>query len=248
MAERKKTGAGGLALVALLIGLAAPLCVMVGALGTKFGAWDYATGLRTFGVEWGVRLAWAGLAANALALVLAFFGKGRGLVLALIGLLAAGGTLYGFSRLRATAKANPVHDISTDWTEPLAFSPALMAERERTGAKNAVEPDPGLEKDGASRRVADIGAETCPAAKPVLKAVTPDQAAAALEAAGAKVSLKTADRVEGTHESLWFGFKDDVVVRLRPDRADVRSISRVGGSDLGANCRRVTKIVEALNR
>ena len=55
-------------------------------------------------------------------------------------------------------------------------------------------------------------------------------------------------RVEGTYESFWFGFEDDVVVRIRPGRTDVRSISRVGGSDLGANCRRVTKIVRELER
>ena len=57
-------------------------------------------------------------------------------------------------------------------------------------------------------------------------------------------------RVEGTHTSLWYGFKDDVIARVRPDgsgsRVDLRSVSRVGGSDLGANCARVTRIVDHL--
>jgi uncharacterized protein (DUF1499 family) len=52
-----------------------------------------------------------------------------------------------------------------------------------------------------------------------------------------------AGRVEATATTRWFGFKDDVVVRVRPDgagsRIDVRSVSRVGGSDVGANAARI---------
>ena len=54
---------------------------------------------------------------------------------------------------------------------------------------------------------------------------------------------QAAGRVEATDTTLWFGFKDDVVVRLRRAdggvRVDVRSVSRVGGGDLGANATRV---------
>ena len=50
-------------------------------------------------------------------------------------------------------------------------------------------------------------------------------------------------RIEATDTTLLFGFKDDVVVRIRPQdggsRVDVRSVSRVGGSDVGTNARRV---------
>ena len=48
-----------------------------------------------------------------------------------------------------------------------------------------------------------------------------------------------AGRIEATDTTAWFGFKDDIVVRIRPEgegsRVDVRSVSRVGLSDLGAN-------------
>jgi len=50
-------------------------------------------------------------------------------------------------------------------------------------------------------------------------------------------------QVEATATSGWFGFKDDVAVRIRPDggvtHVDIRSTSRVGLSDLGANSTRV---------
>jgi uncharacterized protein (DUF1499 family) len=53
----------------------------------------------------------------------------------------------------------------------------------------------------------------------------------------------TAHRIEATATTPWFGFKDDVVIRIEPDpagsRVDVRSVSRVGGSDVGTNAKRI---------
>jgi uncharacterized protein (DUF1499 family) len=50
--------------------------------------------------------------------------------------------------------------------------------------------------------------------------------------------------------SFWFGFKDDVVVRIIPERGgsrvDVRSVSRVGRSDVGANAKRIRTYLQAL--
>ena len=47
-----------------------------------------------------------------------------------------------------------------------------------------------------------------------------------------------------------FGFKDDVVIRITPagsgSRVDVRSVSRVGRSDLGANARRIREFLRQL--
>jgi uncharacterized protein (DUF1499 family) len=52
-----------------------------------------------------------------------------------------------------------------------------------------------------------------------------------------------AGRIEATATTPWFGFKDDVVIRVEPaeggSRVDVRSVSRVGGSDVGANAARI---------
>jgi len=50
-------------------------------------------------------------------------------------------------------------------------------------------------------------------------------------------------RLEATAQTAFFGFQDDVVVRVRPSgtgsRIDVRSESRVGLGDVGANAARV---------
>ena len=58
-------------------------------------------------------------------------------------------------------------------------------------------------------------------------------------------------RIEATDRSFWFGFEDDVVIRITAageagSRVDVRSLSRVGGGDLGVNANRVRAFVAAL--
>ena len=57
-------------------------------------------------------------------------------------------------------------------------------------------------------------------------------------------------RVEATDETFWFGFTDDIVIRIRSDpqgsRIDIRSTSRVGVSDLGVNAARVQAFIDKL--
>ena len=55
---------------------------------------------------------------------------------------------------------------------------------------------------------------------------------------------KEANSVEGVAETFWYGFKDDVVVRVADGKIDFRSVSRVGLSDLGANAARIAKLRE----
>lgn len=59
--------------------------------------------------------------------------------------------------------------------------------------------------------------------------------------------------IEATATTLFFRFKDDVVIRIRPDPAnprsslvDMRSVSRVGGSDVGVNARRIRSFLQDL--
>ena len=59
-----------------------------------------------------------------------------------------------------------------------------------------------------------------------------------------------AGRIEATDTTFWFGFKDDVVIRVRPadggSRVDVRSLSRVGVGDAGTNAKRIRAFRDAL--
>ena len=60
---------------------------------------------------------------------------------------------------------------------------------------------------------------------------------------------EAAGRMEAVATTLWFGFKDDVTVRIVPtakgSRIDVRSRSRVGRSDIGANADRIRNFLTA---
>jgi uncharacterized protein (DUF1499 family) len=59
-----------------------------------------------------------------------------------------------------------------------------------------------------------------------------------------------AGRIEATATTPWFGFRDDIVVRIVPadggSRVDVRSVSRVGKGDLGVNARRIREFLGRL--
>lgn len=248
-AQSRRKAAAVFVRVALVVGLVAPLLVGIGAFATKFGLLDWRVGFGQVAIGWGALAAKVGTGVGLLAVLVSFVDLRRLLPWALAAVIVPGLTLGGFALLKRTAAAAPpIHDVSTNWDEPPNFSDELMALR--ADAVNPVEADPALPADmgppWGGRRVAEINAETCPGARPVMRQVSPQEAARALEQNGVQVIGRAAWRVEGTHESWWFGFKDDVVVRIRPTRTDVRSISRVGRSDLGANCKRVTAIVDTL--
>ena len=62
---------------------------------------------------------------------------------------------------------------------------------------------------------------------------------------------REAGRIEAVDTTFWFGFKDDVVIRVREmnqgsARIDVRSKSRVGVGDRGTNARRIRTLLDRL--
>ncbi|HEX5632437.1 MAG TPA: DUF1499 domain-containing protein, partial [Gemmatimonadales bacterium] len=148
--------------------------------------------------------------------------------------------------LLAKAKSVPfIHDISTDLADPPGFVALAF---ERKAAPN------GLEYGGT--KVAEEQRRGYPDIKPLILAAPPAQAMQrALDAARALGwRVATADaasgRLEATDTTFFFGFEDDVVVRIRAEgtgsRVDVRSVSRVGLSDLGANAQRIRRFLAKL--
>ncbi|MEO0816270.1 MAG: DUF1499 domain-containing protein [Pseudomonadota bacterium] len=195
--------------------------------------------------------------------------------------LFVGGRWLGF-QLTALSLP-PIHQAATDWEDPVPFSSNLMTVREEAGALNAVEPSPVVQlPEGARERwpgfhgktVAQVqeDAEMDPAlrgkdadekAYPPMDTVTTsltkdeafDVAMSLVERRGWDVvGANHGDgRIEATHTSTWFGFKDDVALRIRSldgggAEIDMRSVSRVGLSDLGANSRRVANFMYDLDR
>ncbi|MGG1355566.1 DUF1499 domain-containing protein [Psychrobacter pacificensis] len=57
--------------------------------------------------------------------------------------------------------------------------------------------------------------------------------------------------MESTDTTAWFSFKDDIVVRITDSEnerlVDIRSKSRIGGSDLGKSAARIHGFIKELD-
>jgi len=70
---------------------------------------------------------------------------------------------------------------------------------------------------------------------------------AAIESLGGKVTGNDGRIIQATFTSGIFKFVDDVQVRIDTDKLQVRSSSRVGHSDLGANRKRIERLRQVLS-
>ena len=106
-------------------------------------------------------------------------------------------------------------------------------------------------------QVAEQQRKAYPDIQPAVLAAGPEAAFARALAAAQAMGWDIVDaqpkegRIEATATTFWFGFKDDVVVRITPlaagSRIDVRSKSRVGRGDTGTNAQRVRAYLKRLN-
>ena len=141
-----------------------------------------------------------------------------------------------------------IHDITTDLDAPPPPPRFDAVVPLRADAANSLEY--GGRDVAAAQRAAYPDIETLVLGHPPDRVV--ELARETAEARGwAIVAVDTdAGRVEATETTSWFGFKDDIVVRVRPAtggaRVDVRSVSRVGLGDLGANAARIREFLARL--
>lgn len=147
-------------------------------------------------------------------------------------------------------KANgvpPIHDISTDTVNPPEFV-AVAPLRAAADADNPVEYAGPKAAEQQLKAFPDLVTTTLNADPAQVFAAS---VAAAKELGWEMVAEVPAEgRVEATDTTAYFGFKDDVVIRIAPDGTgsiiDVRSKSRVGMGDLGANADRIRAFLAAL--
>jgi uncharacterized protein (DUF1499 family) len=246
---------------ALILSLLLPVYFVVAALGTKFGIWGWRTGLGTMVIGAGPVLIW-----TAAILAMVVFGATivkrprRGWKPALVALAIPLIIFAGLSVLRARSAAiPPIHDVATDTAAPPSFSAELLAERAAANANpvQAYDRPLGTLKPWqnerfaaiASKSHADIIDEHYGSLAPIALGDTSrdkalDIVADTMRSMGfSNIRLhRDAGSVEATAETFWYGFKDDVVVRIADDKIDMRSVSRVGLSDLGANAARIAEL------
>ena len=137
----------------------------------------------------------------------------------------------------------PIHNISTDVNDPPQFDVVVALRGENANSL----PYPADEN-------ASLQQEAYPWVKSLETERNPtdsfSHAVGVLQNMGLDLvnEAPLQGMIEATATTFWFGFKDDMVVRIRPSGAgsvvDVRSVSRVGMSDLGANARRIGEFLD----
>lgn len=224
----------------LALAILAGVLLALSGPGVRFGIWPLNAGLILLGVA-----GLLGLAAAIAAIVGLCIPRVRsiGLVVALV--IGAAAAVPPASGLLRALSVPPIHDISTDTGNPPEFVAVLKL---RAGAPNP----PGY----AGKEVAEQQRKAYPDLQPLTLGVSSEtafaRARAAAEAMGWEIVAAdpAAGRIEAVATTFWFGFKDDIVVRIAPEgagsRIDARSKSRVGESDVGTNAQRLRTYLQRL--
>ena len=228
---------------ALALAIGALLAAAVAGPGHRTGLWDYQGGFAILGIA-----SLCALTACVLGIVAVMRGGSRlartlALAASLIGLLVAGLPLQQLY----LAKSLPlIHDISTDTADPPPFVAVVPL---RVDAPNPV----AYQGEQAARLQRDAYPQVAPRFYPAGRQAVFDAALALSRARGWAVhAAEPAEgRIEASATSAWFGFVDDLVIRVADSpqgtRVDMRSKSRVGRSDLGANARRIEAFLADLD-
>ena len=230
-------------LLVVLLAAAAALALLASGPGYRLGWWHFRVGIQL--VQWAGYL---GAVGTVLALVAVSIPKVRAswagtLSMALlVCAVIAGITLMWGARARSVPR---IHDISTDTENPPAFVAVLPL---RAGAENTA--------TYGGKALAEQQRKGYPDLQPLMLPAPPEAALVRARDVAQDMGWDivatdpVAGRMEASDTTLWFGFTDDIVVRVTPaangSRVDVRSVSRVGRSDIGTNAKRIRAFLERL--
>ena len=246
-------------LTSLLLGLGLGVLTLASAAGFWLGFWDFRRGFSLLGTanQAGQWLAWACLLLAAATLIASQLLKvknaGKFVSLAAVGALVAWVAYLIPESFRPGEGVNypPIHDISTNRINPpefVAIAP-LRADAPNTlvyGASNNMTPEQLIEQtdEAYPNLVTQLYSES-------VNEVF-EKALAAVDDLGWELVAQdaSAGRIEATDTTFWFRFKDDVVIKIDQQGSetavDVRSVSRVGTGDVGANAIRMRKLFALL--
>jgi uncharacterized protein (DUF1499 family) len=238
------------AFLSLMLALLALLLLAFAPLGWRAGWWHF-----RFAFTW---LMTASLVAALAAVIVALgvlllswsqLSTGR-LTMAAIGLVLGAVLVYvpwHYDRVRKTVPR--IHDITTDVENPPQFIAVLPA-RSAEDAATAVYAGPELARLQRAAYPDVVALELAlPAAKAFDVALS---VARSMSGWHIIASDPASGRIEASQTSRWFGFTDDVVIRVMGhgsgSQVDMRSLSRQGRSDFGVNAARIRLFMAALRK
>jgi len=233
----------------LIAGVSALVWGFVSAVGTGWGFWGYQSGLK--GVTWafflgigtillGIFFGWRARKANAPP------PRTRRWVGMLVSVIYVGwvGTF-----LIAALTVPVIHDVSTDLADPPMFQTLQLRADNLDNVPGADDQDMrGMTPQQRwvvvhQKAYGDIRSVRINEPVPVI--IAKAERLAKARGWDVAIALPEEGRLEATETSAFFRFKDDIVLRVRSTDTgegsivDVRSVSRVGTSDLGVNAKRV---------
>lgn len=253
MADSKRDWTRLVTRAAVALGIGAVLAALIAALGSAAELWSFRAGLGA------LRYLFFAAAAGALLGLIGLVMARRRAKLMLANLLALvvalGFVLYLGNLVRIAKSVPAIHDVATDLDDLPQFSRLTVRADNLENIPDDGKPElkalPPEERWKAIHRThyGDLRTLRLPAPP----AQTVQRVAALAKARGWETALVKEDSVEATDTSTFFRFKDDVVVRVRPapgggSLVDMRSISRVGASDVGMNAKRVRAFLADLQR
>lgn len=235
-----------LSVTALAVASAALILLLASGMGSRIGLWHFRTGFTLLKYA-----AWLGLASAAIGFAALVVSSRQRLWQAVIisGVAAAIGAAtfaIPWSWKQTAGRVPKIHDITTDTANPPRFVAIMPLRRDA--------PNPA---EYGGPEIAARQTQAYPDLKPLSLPLPPDQAfSLALEAAhrmgwSIAAAVPAEGRIEASDTTFWFGFIDDIVIRIRPDGngslLDIRSVSRVGLSDVGTNADRIRRFIKKLN-
>lgn len=213
--------------------------------GSRLGLWHFRTGFAILRFS-----AYGGLLSGALSLagVVACLLRRqtvKGAGVGAVGILLSLAVVIVPLTWSLEAKRVPrIHDIATDTQNPPVFK-ALP------GIRPAPAEYPGAE-------VSALQHDSYPEITPLELSISPERAYDAALKSALELGWEIVDsdlpslHIEAVDTTRWYGFKDDIAVRITPrdggSRVDVRSVSRVGISDVGTNARRIRRYFDAIGK
>ncbi len=246
-----------LGLIILSCAIGAVLWGLFAPLGAGWGLWGWKSGLT--GLSWSFFLA---IGTLLLGLIVTFLWRKRTppapKLKRYLGIAVATGYVGWMVNLLAGAMAVPaIHDISTDLADPPGFQSLPL----RADNLDAIPGDDDPDMKGMNpqqrwvslhqRAYGDI--RSVRINEPVGQVIAKAERLAKARGWDVTLSLPAEGRLEATETTAMFRFKDDVVLRVRPTEngsgsiVDMRSVSRVGQSDLGVNAKRVRTFLADLS-
>ncbi len=245
-----------LAIAAVTLGLGLAVYALIAPLGVWAGLWDFRRGFALLrgAAPFALWIAGLGLVATIAGTIGAFklkLGNNTNLTTYALVATVAAGLAYTVPTAYRTTDAPPIHDITTNTDNPPDY--VAIAPLRADAANSMIYGD---SRNMTPERLAGLQQEAYPDIVPQrfsepLEAVFERTVAAVEELGWELVDADLADgRIEATDTTFWFRFKDDVIILLTREGNETvlnaRSLSRVGGSDFGANAARLRALFALL--